>query len=50
MEYAFGRTKRVYEKEGKLIGTKGENGHPYDGEFWVPIYVCPTLVNSRGVD
>jgi hypothetical protein len=31
VEYAFGRTKRVYEKDGKLIGTKGENGHPYDG-------------------
>ncbi|RSH90093.1 hypothetical protein EHS25_001426 [Saitozyma podzolica] len=30
VEYAFGRTKRVYEKDGKLIGTKGENGHPYD--------------------
>lgn len=26
---AFGAAERVFEKDGKLIGVKGENGHPY---------------------
>lgn len=29
---AFGATERVFEKDGKVIGVKGENGHPYTGK------------------
>jgi hypothetical protein len=28
----FGYYERVHEKDGKVIGNKGQNGHPYDGE------------------
>jgi hypothetical protein len=27
----FGSYERVYEKDGQVIGNRGENGHPYDG-------------------
>lgn len=26
----FGLSERVPEKDGKIIGNKGHNGHPYD--------------------
>jgi beta-glucosidase len=30
---SFGPSERVYERDGKLIGNRGENGHPHDGEY-----------------
>jgi beta-glucosidase len=30
----FGHYEMVYEKDGKPIGVKGHNGHPYNGEWW----------------
>lgn len=35
-EVGFGGYERVYEKDGKVIGNKGQNGHPYDGESPAP--------------
>jgi beta-glucosidase len=29
---SFGSIERVFEKDGKPIGNRGEAGHPYDGE------------------
>lgn len=29
---SFGSVERVFERDGKPIGNKGEAGHPYDGE------------------
>lgn len=36
---SFGSIERVFEKDGVLIGNKGEAGHPYDGESrCVPLF------------
>lgn len=32
LNFSFGMTEKVYEKDGKVIGVRGENGHPYGGE------------------
>lgn len=31
---SFGSIERVFERDGKVIGNKGDGGHPYDGTSW----------------
>lgn len=48
LEYAFGLYDRILEKDGKVIGNKGQNGHPYDGTFLHhPHY--PSILNFRNI-
>lgn len=40
---AFGPAVKVTEKDGKPIGNKGHNGHPFDGQY------CQTSNYIRGI-